>query len=110
MRLIEAEASLRGGDWQGAVAVINERRTGLNLSPTNAANSDAAWSSLKRERGIELWLEARRLADLRRWNTAKTPGELHPLEVTGGALPLSPNRSYCQPISIREILANPNLR
>lgn len=110
MRLIEAEASLRGGDWQGAMAVINERRTGLNLSPTNAANSDAAWSYLKRERGIELWLEARRLADLRRWNTGKTPGELHPLEVTGGALPLSPNRSYCQPTSIREILANPNLR
>lgn len=110
MRLIEAEANLRSGDWQAAMSTINQRRTGLNLAPLVATNSVEAWTILKRERGIELWLEARRLADLRRWKEQNTPGDLHPLEVTGGELPLSPQRSYCAPISIREILANPNLQ
>ncbi len=110
MRLLEAEATLRAGNWQAAMDVINQRRTALNVPRWNATNSDEAWTYLKRERGIELWLEARRLADLRRWKNENTPGALHPLEVTGGQLPLSPQRSYCAPISIREVLANPNLR
>lgn len=109
MRLIEAEAALRSGDWQGALAIINARRAALQLAPWTATDSASAWTILKRERGIELWLEARRLADLRRWHDESTPGALHPLEVTGGALPLSTERSYCQPTSIREVLANPNL-
>lgn len=109
MRLIEAEAALRAGNWQSGLATINARRVGLNLSPWTAAGSEEAWTILKRERGIELWLEARRLADLRRWKDNETLGALHTLEVNGGLLPLSPNRSYCQPTSIREVLANPNL-
>jgi starch-binding outer membrane protein, SusD/RagB family len=110
MRLIEAEAALRAGNWESAMTTINARRTGLTLAPWTAGSAAEAWTILKRERGIELWLEARRLADLRRWATENTPGALHPLEVTGGALPLAANRSYCAPISIREELANPNLR
>src|SRR5206468_2140450 len=35
---------------------------------------DSAWSLLKLERALELWLEARRLGDLRRWITNNTPG------------------------------------
>src|SRR5690606_38561286 len=42
-------------------------KTGLPLEPWTANNLDDAWTFLMRERGIELWLEGRRLADMRRW-------------------------------------------
>jgi starch-binding outer membrane protein, SusD/RagB family len=109
MRLIEAEARLRAGDWQEGMRILNQRRAALSLAPWTATNLEEAWTHLKRERGIELWLEARRLSDLRRWNEERTPGALHPLEITGGAIPLSPNRSYCAPISVHERETNPNL-
>jgi hypothetical protein len=75
MRLIEAEATLRQnpGDWQAAMAIINANRAryvgrdGQPLAPWTANNLDEAWTYLMRERGIELWLEARRFADMRRW-------------------------------------------
>jgi hypothetical protein len=37
------------------------------LDPWVATNLDEAWTYLMRERGIELWLEARRFSDMRRW-------------------------------------------
>jgi hypothetical protein len=76
MRLIEAEAMLRQnpGSWQAAMALINDNRmryvsntTGEPLRPWTANNLDDAWTYLMRERGIELWLEARRWTDMRRW-------------------------------------------
>jgi hypothetical protein len=76
MRLIEAEAMLRQnpGNWAAAMAIINANRTryisittGLPLRPWTANNLDDAWTYLMRERGIELWLEARRWTDMRRW-------------------------------------------
>jgi hypothetical protein len=76
MRLIEAEAMLRlsPGNWQAAMAVINANRvrylsdkTQRALDPWTATNLDEAWTFLMRERGIEMWLEARRFADMRRW-------------------------------------------
>jgi hypothetical protein len=76
MRLIEAEAMLRQnpGNWQAAMAKINANRTSYvsdrtnqPLAPWTANNLDEAWTFLMRERGIELWLEARRFADMRRW-------------------------------------------
>jgi hypothetical protein len=76
MRLIEAEAMLRlnPGNWQQAMALINANRsryisekTQQPLSPWVANNLDDAWTFLMRERGIELWLEARRASDMRRW-------------------------------------------
>lgn len=67
MRLIEAEARLRSNDVPGAVAAINEVRAFHGLADAAAANVDEAWQLLMKERGIELWLEGRRLADLRRW-------------------------------------------
>ncbi|MCU0634373.1 MAG: RagB/SusD family nutrient uptake outer membrane protein, partial [Gemmatimonadaceae bacterium] len=73
MRLIEAEAQLVAGDWQGAMTRLNARRTALNLAPWTATNATEAWTHLKRERGIELWLEARRLGDMRRWAALNRP-------------------------------------
>src|SRR5439155_765811 len=35
---------------------------------------DSAWTLLKTERAVELWLETRRLGDLRRWITHNVPG------------------------------------
>jgi len=76
MRLIEAEAMLRSnpGSWQQAMQIINANRTRYisdktqrPLEPWTANNLDDAWTFLMRERGIELWLEARRFSDMRRW-------------------------------------------
>jgi starch-binding outer membrane protein, SusD/RagB family len=86
MRLIEAEVLLQKGDWQGALAKINALRTsftstktGQKLAPWTATSLAETWTLLKRERGIQLWLEGRRMADQRRWEpilgqAAKTPG------------------------------------
>jgi starch-binding outer membrane protein, SusD/RagB family len=77
MRLVEAEALLAKGDanWPAAMALINALRISYKsnltgrpqLSPYTVTNSTEAWAALKRERGIELWQEGRRYADLRRW-------------------------------------------
>ncbi len=77
MRLIEAEAALvQGGDFATAVAKINEVRAyhnanGMDLPMVSAASLDEAWTLLMTERGLELWLEGKRLADLRRWATTR---------------------------------------
>jgi starch-binding outer membrane protein, SusD/RagB family len=116
MRLIEAEALLVSGDWQGAVTILNRLRAGVTSDtggqpiPAVQATSPAeAWTLLRRERGIELWLEARRLGDIRRWRQAARPGALHTLEEHGGRLPLRPDRNLCFPVSIGERETNPNV-
>jgi hypothetical protein len=87
MRLIEAEAALVRGDWQAAMTIINAlRRTYVSatarqpLQPWTANNLTEAWTVLKRERGIELWLEGRRIPDMRRWEPVigqpARPGDL----------------------------------
>lgn len=114
MRLIEAENMLRTGNWQGAVAIINELRSALGVATVpqvSASNATEAWTLLKRERGIELWLEARRLGDLRRWSENNVPGALDPLETVGNprGLPLR-QQDLCFPISKGERETNPNFR
>ena len=85
MRLIEAEALLVQGNITGALNLINgirtavvSDRTGQPLEPWTAATLEEAWTVLKRERGIELWLEGRRMGDQRRWEPVigqpRTPG------------------------------------
>ncbi|MCC6930399.1 MAG: RagB/SusD family nutrient uptake outer membrane protein [Gemmatimonadaceae bacterium] len=101
MRLIEAEAKLVGGDFAAAMTIINARRLALNLAPRTAANATEAWAALKRERGIELWLEGRRLGDLRRWAALNRPGALEPLEEL-------PGRSLCFATPLSEKQTNPN--
>ena len=74
MRLIEAEAKLVANDVAGAMTLVNAHRVSLGLAPWTAANATEAWTALKRERGIELWIEGRRLGDFRRWATLSRPG------------------------------------
>lgn len=109
MRLIEAEAKLRANDVAGAVTLINTVRTNAGTTGITATASDEAWRLLKRERGIELWLETRRLGDLRRWKAAGTPGALDPLESVGTASHLK-QQDLCFPISTSEVQTNPALK
>jgi hypothetical protein len=117
MRLIEAEAALVAGNVQQAMDILNRLRTSRISTKTNqplaartAANATEAWTALRRERGIELWIEGRRLNDLRRWKANNTPGELHPLEdPTNPQTFLAANQSLCIPISEEEIQTNKNL-
>jgi starch-binding outer membrane protein, SusD/RagB family len=99
MRLIRAEALLRGGNWEAGLQLLNERRLQLGLDPWTADSSAEAWARLKRERGIELWLEGRRLGDLWRWRNGQTPG----------ANPDDTGQDACIPIAQAEIDTNPNL-
>ncbi|MGQ0641784.1 MAG: RagB/SusD family nutrient uptake outer membrane protein [Gemmatimonadaceae bacterium] len=108
MRLIEAEAKLRSNDLTGGLASMNQVRTNAGVATVTAATTTDAWTLLKRERGIELWLEARRLGDLRRWKAANTPGALDPLESIGAAAHLT-KQDLCFPIGRSERETNPNL-
>jgi hypothetical protein len=118
MRLIEAEYLLRGGvgNIGTAIGILNQLRTDAGLltqwDPT--VGLDSAWAILKRERGIELWLEARRLPDLRRWAMENTPGALDPLETVGASEePWHPShlrqQDLCFPIPEAEAETNSNV-
>jgi hypothetical protein len=99
MRLIEAEAKLINGDAQGALTAINALRTATGVAVWPATtDATTVWTDLKRERGIELWLEGRRLNDLRRWLADKRPGTQE--DMTG--------RSLCFPVPLTEKQSNPN--
>ncbi len=98
MRLIEAEVKLVNGDVNGALTSMNLRRTALSLPLLTAANATEAWTALKRERGIELWLEGRRLGDFRRWATNNRPGTTD--DMTG--------RDLCFATPLSEKRSNPN--
>ena len=117
MRLLEAEGKLVGGDVPGAMALINKVRTrnvslttGKPLAPWTAGSIDEAWTYLKRERMIELWLEGRRLGDQRRWDAAKRPGsiDLPNFEAVSSIFSANP-RSLCFDIPDSEKSSNPNL-
>jgi hypothetical protein len=128
MRLIEAEAALIGGDVGTAVAKINQVRAHHGLDRVAAFSPGEAWELLMKERGIELWLEGRRAADLRRW--ADTPGsvpfQVVRLENSGNPphtderrnvlvfrdasnTPLPIGQGLCLPVSENEVNSNPNL-
>lgn len=99
MRLIVAEARLRAGEWQTALSLINSLRAEVGVQPWQASGISETWTVLARERGIELWLEGRRLGDLYRWKVEGVPGQFD--DMTG--------RDLCFPIGISELDANQNL-
>jgi hypothetical protein len=107
MQLIRAEERLVANDMGGAMGFINAARTDAGAETISATDITDAWRLLKRERGIELWLEARRLGDLRRWAAAGAPGALDVLE-TVGTLSHLQQQDLCFPVSRSERDANPN--
>lgn len=106
MLILRAEAALRANDVPGAMALINQQRafystTSNPLPPiTGISTAAEAWPILQKERGAVLWLENRRLWDLRRWNAEPAPIKHTFLD----------GRDKCIPISQNERLSNPNLR
>jgi starch-binding outer membrane protein, SusD/RagB family len=113
MRLIEAEAALvQNQDVETAVTRINEVRELHGLSAHNAADFDAdsAWELLMKEKGLELWLEGRRIADLRRW--AEIPGYV-PFDVVrednDNPINVLDVEAMCLEVSSNEINSNPNI-
>jgi len=106
MLLLRAEAALRNNDVAGAVTLMNQVRafhttTSAPLPPLTGITTLAqAWPLLQRERGATLWLESRRLWDLRRWNAETGPAKNSFLDA----------RDKCYPISLNEVQSNPNLR
>lgn len=125
MLLIRAENELvTNSNGAAALALIDQART-AGGAPTITASWDGtladAWRLLKRERGIELWLEARRLGDRRRWVQDGRPGALHALELPDATYPgntshLNPSLhnpavagTFCFPVSRSERNTNPNI-
>ncbi len=97
MLLIRAEERLRANDVTAAMTFINQERASYTLPALTATTVNEAYTILMRERGAVLWLEGRRLWDLRRW-------------FVEGRNSFLEGRDKCLPISTEEVGANPNLR
>ena len=97
MLLLRAEAALRTNNVASAMTFINQERATFTLAALTANTVNEAYTILMRERGALLWLEGRRLWDLRRWLAEGRNSTLQ-------------GRSTCVPISLEEQGANPNLR
>jgi len=95
MLLIRAEAVLRDDDVPGAVEFINQERAFYGLGDASASTPAEGWALLQRERGAVLWIEGRRLWDLRRWHAE-------------GLNDFLEGRDDCIPPSREEQAANPN--
>ena len=75
MRLIQAEAALQtAGGAAAAVGFMNQRRADLGLTALTVTTDAQAYTDLKLERALELWLEGRRLFDIRRWEANNISG------------------------------------
>jgi hypothetical protein len=100
MLMLRAEAALRTGDIPGAFTLINQQRAQYSMAalPT-PTDITAAWRTLQKEYGAVVWLEGRRLWQLRRWTV--DPGPAHVTFLNG--------RATCIPISQAEQQSNPNL-
>lgn len=103
MLVLRAEERLRAGDIPGMVLLLDQARAVYGMDPIAPLDIPVttadAWELLRFERGATLWLEGRRLWDLRRWASE------------GGVVadPFSEGRDLCFPISDEESRVNPNL-
>ena len=101
MRVLQAEAALRKGDYAGAQSFLNQARSKWNMAPITLPTTAAeAWATLRFERYATLFLEGRKLWDWRRWDVEGAP-MLDPASV---------GRDKCFPISQAEQRANPNIK
>jgi starch-binding outer membrane protein, SusD/RagB family len=99
MLMLRAEAALRANDIPGAFTLINQQRAQYKLAALTAPTDiTAAWQILEKEYGAVVWLEARRLWQLRRWTVDTGPA--HSSFLAG--------RATCIPISQQEMQSNPN--
>jgi len=96
MLLLRAEAALRAGDVAATMTLINQERATFGLPALSASTVADARTALQSERGYVLWLEGRRLWDLRRWFAEGTNTFLQA-------------RDKCLPPSADEQASNPNL-
>ncbi|MEX2570055.1 MAG: RagB/SusD family nutrient uptake outer membrane protein [Gemmatimonadota bacterium] len=117
MRLIEAEYYItQTGEWQRGLDIVNQLRADAGVAPWTASNQAEAFTALKKERAIVLWLEHRRGGDLYRWgntaagdpvlakmyeNVAQSDG--HELAIPQG------ERAICLPFSQTLVSTNPNI-
>ena len=83
--------------------------TGQPLEPWPASSLEEAWTDLKRERATEMWLEARRMGDLRRWKENNVPGEDDWPDWESISFHFVQNPAEdCLPVAQVEIDGNPN--
>ena len=107
MHMLRAENELRNGNITEAYNRINAQRAQYGMPAlTPAATLTEAWRVLGRERGAVVWLEARRLWDLRRWFAQGGDARTMVLE----RIPTFADRDKCIPISQTERQTNPNLQ
>ena len=104
MLMVRAEERLRAGDVPGAMGFINQQRAFYSTTqkplPALTATTEAeAWPILQKERAAVLWMEGRRLWDLRRWNAEPAPIKNSFLD----------DRDKCIPVSENEEQSNPNV-
>lgn len=110
MRLVQAENAIRGGDWQGGLAMINALRSAVNVAPWAATNADEAIDRLRKERAIVMWLEGRRGGDLLRFGGDPTKDSiLVAMHAAATQIPLA-GRAICSPFSQTLMLTNANLQ
>ena len=96
-RVIQAEAALRNNNYSGAEGFLNQARAHYGMEPlTLPTNQAEAWPVLRFERYATLWLESRRLWDMRRWGAEGAPK----------ADPFAIGRDLCFPISNEEMRSN----
>ena len=100
MRLIEAEALLRGGDMAGAMVMINQVRTTAGVATVSASTVAEAYLRLDQERHLVLWLEGRRLKDNQRFSETS---------LSSFSTDFMLGRDRCFPPSLREQDSNQNL-
>lgn len=100
MLVLRAEARLRQKDLAGMTTLLNQARASYGMAALTQPASEAdAWPVMRRERAATVWLEMRRLNDLRRWGAAGAPQ----------AEPFAAGRDVCFPISLTERRTNPNI-
>jgi hypothetical protein len=108
-QMIRAEALLRAGETEDAMDLVNDLRSDAGVPLRNTAvTADSAWTYVKLETLLEVYLEGRALGYRRRWAGAGTD------PATPGGLPAllrmddRVGSDTCFPIGRTELSTNPN--